>query len=84
MILPTKHLSPARSIVSVSSEVLELIGKHSTVSSIWTSLQEKHKASLRIGDVPYDWFILSLDFLYIVGAIEETQGMIKKVKSDAT
>lgn len=84
MILPTKHLSPERSIISVSSEVFELIGRRSTVSSIWANLQEKHKASLRVGDVPYDWFILALDFLYIVGAIEEKQGLIKKVKSDVT
>jgi len=83
MILPTKHLSPERSIISVSSEVFELIGRRSTVSSIWTSLQEKHKSSLRVGDVPYDWFILALDFLYIVGAIEEEQGLIKKVKNNA-
>ena len=79
MILPTKHLSPERSIISVSSEVFELIGRRSTVSSIWNSLQEKHKASLRFGDVPFDWFILALDFLYLIGAIEERNGLIKKV-----
>ena len=66
MILPTKHLSPERSIISVSSEVLELIGRRSTVSSIWNSLQEKHKASLRFGDVPFDWFILALDFFFLI------------------
>lgn len=84
MILPTKHLSPQRSIISVSSEVFELIGRHSTVSSIWNNLQEKHKVSLRIGDVPFDWFILALDFLFILGAIEEKKGVIMKVKNNAT
>lgn len=83
MILPTKHLSPERSIISVSSEILELIDTRSTVSSIWNSLQKKHKASLRFSDVPYDWFILALDFLYMVGAIDERNGLIQKVKSNA-
>jgi len=82
MILPTKHLSPERSIIFVSSEVFDLIGRRSTVSSIWINLQDNHKASLRVGDVPYDWFILALDFLYIVGAIEENQGLIKKAKNN--
>ncbi|PKG83842.1 hypothetical protein CXF85_10110 [Colwellia sp. 75C3] len=83
MILPTKHLSPERSIISVSSEILELVDSRSTVSSIWSSLQNKHKASLRFSDVPYDWFILALDFLYMVGAIDERNGLIQKVKSNA-
>ena len=83
MILPTKHLAPNRSLISVSSEVLELVGKKSSVSSIWTDLQNKHKSSLRFGDVPYDWFVLSLDLLFMIGAIEERNGLIKKVKDNA-
>lgn len=80
MILPTKHISLERSLMSVSSEVFELIDKRSTVSSIWNDLQDKHKAALRYGEVPYDWFVLSLDLLFLMGAIEESNGLIKKVK----
>ncbi|WP_420851332.1 ABC-three component system middle component 6 [Parashewanella hymeniacidonis] len=39
---------------------------------------------MRVGDVPYDWFILALDFLYIVGAIEEKQGLIIKVNNNVS
>lgn len=81
MILPTKHLQPNRALISVASEVLSLIGRKSTVSSIWDALQARHKKALRYGDVPYDWYILSLDLLFLMGAIEEQDGIIRKVKN---
>jgi hypothetical protein len=80
MILPTKHLPPNRAIISVSSEIYSLINKRSTISSVWSELQERHKSSLRIGEISYDWFILALDFLYIIGIIEHKSGLLKKVK----
>jgi len=79
MILPTKHLPPDRAIISVASEVYNLIGKRSSVSSIWNDLQDKHNSLMQQGKISYDWFILSLDFLYIIGAIEENSGRIMKV-----
>lgn len=79
MILPTKHLSPNRAIFSVASEIYDMIYDRSTVSSVWNDLQEKHNVSMRQGEVPYDWFILSLDFLYLIGAIEESSGNLIKV-----
>ncbi len=30
--------------------------------------------------ITYDWFILSLDFLFLLGIIEIDDGIIKKVK----
>lgn len=79
MILPTKHLSPDRAIISIASEIFELIGRRSTVSAVWNEVQENCKAGMRQGDVPYDWFILSLDFLFLVGAIEENNGKLIRV-----
>lgn len=79
MILPTKHLSPDRAIITVASEIFELINNRSTVSSVWNDLQEKHRACMRRGEIPYDWFILSLDFLYLIGAIEEDNGKLTRM-----
>jgi len=80
VILPTKHLQPERALISVASEVFELVGRRSTVSSIWNALQDKHRAAFRYGDVPYDWFILALDLLFLMGSVEENNGIIRKVK----
>lgn len=80
MILPTKHLPPDRSLIFLSAEALSLIRKSSTVSSIWSDLKEKHKNEFRLGEIPYDWFVLSLDLLYMIGAIDEKDGLIRKIK----
>lgn len=82
MILPTKHLSANRSLISVASEVFELIDKKSTISSMWNDLQEKHKSLLRHGDVPYDWYILALDLLYMMGLIEVRNSFIKRINKN--
>jgi len=82
MILPTKHLRSDRALISVASEILQLVKRKSTVSSLWNDLQEKHKVFLRYGDVPYDWFVLALDLLYLIGMIEEQGGFIKRMKKN--
>lgn len=84
MILPTKHIIPRRALITVASEIYELINNRSTVSSIWNDLQDQHNQSLRYGDVSYDWFILSIDFLFIIGAIEGECGSIKRVVNSAS
>ncbi len=78
MILPTKHLSPDRAIITVASEIFGLINNRSTVSSLWNDLQDKHRANMRQGEIPYDWFILSLDFLYLISAIDENNGNLTR------
>lgn len=79
MILPSKHLSPDRAIITVASEVFELINNRSTVSSTWNDLQEKRRGCKWKSEIPYDWFILSLDFLYLIGCIEVDNGRLTKV-----
>ncbi|WP_444922366.1 ABC-three component system middle component 6 [Microbulbifer sp. CnH-101-G] len=79
MILPTKHLSPDRAIITIASEVFELINNRSTVSSVWNEFQEKQRGCMRQGEIPYDWFVLSLDFLYLIGSIEEDSGRLSRV-----
>lgn len=83
MILPTKHLRSDRALISIASEVLELIRKKSTVSSVWNDLQAKHKALLKYGDVPYDWYVLSLDLLYLMGLIYKEDGFLKRTNKNA-
>lgn len=83
MILPNKHLSPDRAIITVASEILTLINNRSTVSSVWNEFRERQKKSMRQGEIPYDWYVLSLDFLYLIGSIEECNGRLSRVDNNA-
>lgn len=78
MILPTKHLGPERAMLTIGAEILKLLTEPKTVSRLWNELSRalSERSSVRI--ITYDWFILTLDLLYIVGSIEMIHGRIQR------
>ena len=80
MILPTKHLRPERAILTVGAEVLKLLTEPKTVSRLWDELKRVMDERSSTRKVNYDWFVLTLDFLYMLGAIEMDQGRIWRTK----
>ena len=79
MILPTKHLSEDRALLSLGGEVLRILDEPKTVSRVW---DEFRKRSRHREDslVTYDWFVLALDLLYTLNAIDLERGRLKKVE----
>lgn len=76
MILPTKHLPTDRSLLGIGAEVLYLLRQPKTVSSLWTDIQElRGELASRL---PFDWFVLTLDFLHTIGAIRIDQGRLMR------
>jgi ABC-3C biological conflict system middle component len=80
MILPTKHLRPERAILTVGAEVLRLLTEPKTVSRLWDELKHIMDKRSSTRKVNYDWFVLTLDFLYMLGAVEMDQGRIRRTK----
>ncbi len=70
MILPTKGISPDRALLSVGGEVLDLLPEPTTVSRLWHDLMQRRTQRDQQAPVTYDWFVLALDFLFAIGAIE--------------
>lgn len=81
MILPSKGVPASKALITVGGEVLGILGDSSlSVSGLWRQLTEQRKVAEKTG-ISYDWFILSLDLLYILGAIRVTgQGLIRRVQ----
>ena len=80
MILPTKHLRPERAMLTVGAEVLRLLTEPKTVSRLWDELKRAMDERSSTRKVNYDWFVLTLDFLYMLGAVEMDQGRIRRIK----
>jgi hypothetical protein len=78
MILPSKHIPPNRALITLAAEVHELINGKSTISSLWNDFNEVLVKSMRAGEVSYDWFILSVDLLFLLDFIKSENGYIKK------
>lgn len=81
MILPSKHILPDRALLSIGADILTWAKTPRTVSNLWDELRkERGEGTLRT-PVSYDWFILALDLLFLLGAIEYKRGLIVVAKS---
>lgn len=80
MILPTKHIPENRCILGVGGRLLVLLEREQTVSGLWESFKRADVAPGSTPSVPFDWFVLALDFLYAVGAVEWNRGLIRKAQ----
>lgn len=80
VILPSKHLPQDRALLTVGGQVLTILARPKTVSAIWEELNKQD--ACRTAAVPrriaYDWFLLALDLLYALGAIELDSGLVAR------
>lgn len=81
MILPTKHISQERSLLVAGAEVIQILSEPKTVSRIWEELKQKRLRDTNISCTTYDWFILTLDLLYLLNIIELENGSVRKASS---
>ena len=81
MILPTKHLSQERALLTTGAKLLSQLTHPMTVSSLWENVvSQSNESGGRINvSVRYERFVLTLDLLYLIGAIELNEGLLSKV-----
>ena len=77
MILPTKHMATSRALLGVGASVLRALSTPKTMSALWDEI--------RAGDgretqavIDYKWFVLALDLLFMLGAVELAQGVLQR------
>ena len=79
MILPTKHMRTDRSLLGVGAEVLQTLERPMTVSKLWDEIRSRRNRVDSAAPIDYRWFILSLDFLYMIQAVVLRRGLVEKV-----
>lgn len=70
MILPTKNLPHDRALLSVGAEILGHLKEPRSVSELWEHVRRDRLQRLTATPLSFDWFVLSLNLLYAVSAIE--------------
>ena len=78
MILPTKHLRPDRTLLGIGADILAGLTDPMTVSGLWDYMRLRRSASNAQAVIDYRWFVLALDFLHMIGAIDVDRGVIRK------
>ncbi|MCY4277779.1 MAG: hypothetical protein OXE81_08105 [Gammaproteobacteria bacterium] len=81
MILPTKHIRAERAIIGIGGRLLELLHEPMTVSTLWDALRKRRSIEAPNAPISYDWFILTLDFLFMIGAVEIQRGLLSRTVS---
>lgn len=74
MILPTKGVPPRGALISVGAEILRLLNETKTVSRLWDDFRKLDQEAR----VAFDWFILSLELLFLLGAVDLDRGRLRR------
>ncbi len=78
MILPTKHVRRDRALIGVGAEVLRLLARPMTVSRLWDEVRARRLSLAPHAPITYHWFVLSLDLLFMLGAIDLDRGLVRR------
>ena len=78
MILPTKHIRPDRCLIGLGGEVIGVLERPMTMSRLWDAIRHRRSAHTADAVVDYRWFVLTLDLLYTVQAIEFERGVLRR------
>ena len=81
MILPTKHTRSDRAVIGVGGQVLGVLREPMTVSRLWDEIRSGRSVGASNPVVDYRWFVLALDLLYMIEAIDLDRGLIRKARS---
>jgi hypothetical protein len=81
MILPTKHVRPDRALIGVGAEVLEILKHPMTMSRLWDEIRGRRSLHAPNAPIDYEWFVLSLDLLYVIGAVDYDRGLVRRASA---
>ena len=76
MIMPNKNIKLEYSLLNCGAIILENLQEIDTISSLW------EKARLTETMVNYEKFVLTMDYLFLIGVIRMDNGMIVRCRND--
>jgi len=50
-----------------------------TVSRLWDDFRGRRGKAAEPAPINYDWFVLALDLLYVIRAVEFERGLLRKI-----
>ncbi|GHU98068.1 hypothetical protein FACS189483_05580 [Spirochaetia bacterium] len=76
MILPTKHTTIEQSFLGFGCYILQIIDENNTIDMLWQKYQTDFNSHAYVVKQTFDNLLLTLVFLFSVGAIKENNGEI--------
>lgn len=78
MILPSKHISQDRALLSVGARILPHLSQPKTASALWELMLPFAVRRSDSLSPHYNEFVLALDLLFLMGAIEIHSGLLHR------
>jgi len=72
MLLPTKGVSTDRALMTVGSELLELLRTPKSVSALWEQYSSRADTDNDGDRITFDWFSLALASLFAIDLVQWT------------
>jgi hypothetical protein len=77
MILPTKGIGADSALLAVSAQVLACLDEPKSVSRAWEEVRRR-----RVRPITFDWFVLALDLLFLVGVLSLEGGRLIRISTN--
>jgi ABC-3C biological conflict system middle component len=68
-----------RALLTIGSEILGHLDEPRTVSELWERVRFARSGPTLLAPLPFDWFVLALNLLYAMSALEMSDGVVSKV-----
>lgn len=78
MILPTKHVRVDRALIGVGAELIDFLREPMTVSRLWNEIRDRRTVATPNAPIDYNWFVLALDLLFMIGAVQTKRGVVMR------
>ncbi len=78
MILPTKRITEERSLLGIGGRLLLLLDEPRTVSRLWDDFKKHEPSADAASQITFDWFVLALDVLFMLGAVRLEKGLLRR------
>jgi hypothetical protein len=78
MILPSKHLAQDRALLTIGAVILQHLSVPVTVSALWEQISRPSRDQSAQFPLRYDVFVLALDLLFLMSAIELNKGILAR------
>lgn len=73
MILPKKQLSVSESFFGFGAFLLEKLKSPTSIDDLWQHYKDSYANKKYIVKFSFDQYIVTLDYLYMIGAIKESE-----------
>ncbi len=83
MLTPTRGIAPDRSLLAVGAQILMELESPLTVSQAWSRTKLRRKKLGHHSPVSFGWFVLALDTLHALGAVDMHDDLLVRRRGDA-